>query len=99
MNNQTVIQSEALIKIGIFVCFHLSFVSYNQYFYLVKNKNKKGTRKIVDLGHISCEHHLYIIAGIEMMSLIRKSNADIQNTLVVGLGGGGLCSFVANYIK
>lgn len=70
LNNEFVIQSEALVK-------------------LTKKKNK--TKKVVDLTYLACQHHLYMTFGTVAATKSKKEGA---NVLVVGLGGGGLCTFI-----
>ncbi|XP_055375770.1 eEF1A lysine and N-terminal methyltransferase homolog [Condylostylus longicornis] len=58
----------------------------------IKRKNKE--EKIINLDYLACEHHIYITIGINMATkFIQKRKVD-DKILVVGLGGGGLCSFV-----
>ncbi|KAL1123784.1 hypothetical protein AAG570_001557 [Ranatra chinensis] len=61
---------------------------------------KKGgdNRLSVDRFHLSCAHHSLMAAGV---SLLTESNDDSgsQRLLVVGLGGGGLCSFLTAVFK
>ena len=49
---------------------------------------------MVDHGYLSCEHHLYMTFGTYMAT--RNEQEDI---VVVGLGGGGLCSFLQESLK
>ncbi|KAM7351156.1 eEF1A lysine and N-terminal methyltransferase homolog [Cochliomyia hominivorax] len=74
LNNQFVIQSEAVVKI-------------------IKPKGK-NERKKIDFGYLACQHHLYMSVGAQMAIGGAKQNDELKNVLVVGLGGGGLCSFL-----
>lgn len=65
LNNQSVIQSEALMK-------------------KVKNKT------FVDFSYLSCQHHVFMILGIQATKL---------KNLVIGLGGGGLVNYIYHYLK
>lgn len=68
LNNQSVIQSEALLK-----------------------QVKKKT--VVDFNHLSCQHHVYMILGIESV------NPSNLKNLVIGLGGGGLHNYLNQNLK
>lgn len=54
-------------------------------------KSKRGKRRqVVDLYSLTCQHHVYMSAAA---NLSRKSNV-----VVLGLGGGGLCSFLHKFL-
>lgn len=53
---------------------------------------KKGI--VADHNHLSCQHHVYLIAGMIMME-----NAKNLKNLVIGLGGGGLLTFIYHHLK
>jgi spermidine synthase len=69
LNNQSVIQSEALVK-------------------EVKKK------KFIDFSFLSCQHHSFMILGLHAVQNTKK----LRN-LVIGLGGGGLVSYIYHYLK
>ncbi|XP_023292079.2 eEF1A lysine and N-terminal methyltransferase homolog [Lucilia cuprina] len=75
LNNQFVVQSEALVK-------------------TIKTKDQKLERKIIDIGYLACQHHLYMSVGVQLATAGPVQNNELKNVLVVGLGGGGLCSFL-----
>lgn len=77
LNNQFVIQSEALVK-------------------EVKKKKNNKSRKVIDLTYLACQHHLYMTFGTVAATKSKKQGA---NALVVGLGGGGLCTFIQQVSK
>ncbi|XP_075214630.1 eEF1A lysine and N-terminal methyltransferase homolog isoform X2 [Lycorma delicatula] len=54
------------------------------------------TSKIVDILYLSCDHHVFMTAGISMAS-INSNNSNIR-VLIIGLGGGGLCMFIRKYL-
>ena len=54
----------------------------------------KPERKKIDFGYLACQHHLYMSVGVQMATTGAKPNEEPKNVLVVGLGGGGLCSFL-----
>lgn len=51
-------------------------------------------RKRIDFGYLACQHHLYMSVGVQMVVGNLKPADETKNVLVVGLGGGGLCSFL-----
>ena len=55
-------------------------------------KIKKGI--VADHNHLSCQHHIYLILGMLMME-----NKNNLRNLVVGLGGGGLLTFIFHHVK
>ena len=74
LNNQAVVQSEALMK-------------------SIRIKNKP--QMVVDYGYLACEHHILMVIGI----LISSRIVNERDSLIVGLGGGGLCNFIIRYLK
>lgn len=57
---------------------------------LMRVKNKT----VVDFRVLSCDHHIFMIAGL----LSIKSSRKLTN-LIIGLGGGGLLNFIHRYLK
>jgi spermidine synthase len=56
---------------------------------------KRLKKKVVaDHNHLSCQHHIYLILGVLMM----ENPSNLQN-LVIGLGGGGLLTFIYHNLK
>lgn len=51
-------------------------------------KTKGGSKTVIDKTYLSCQHHLYMAVGLNLVD-----KADGRN-LIVGLGGGALCSFI-----
>lgn len=62
----------------------------------VKVKNKKEFK--VDHGFLGCQHHLYMIAGIQTSIKLNKTSKD-SDCLLIGLGSGGLSSYITKYLK
>ncbi|CAH0557061.1 unnamed protein product [Brassicogethes aeneus] len=57
-------------------------------------RTRKGQLKeIVDLTYLTCKHHVYMSLGAHLA-------VSAQNNLlaVIGLGGGGLCSFLHKFL-
>ncbi|KAH8400549.1 hypothetical protein KR222_006179 [Zaprionus bogoriensis] len=60
----------------------------------VKIKGKKDRKKI-DVGYLACQHHLFMSVGVQLaVSAQSPKKAAQKDVLVIGLGGGGLCSFL-----
>ncbi|OXU27110.1 hypothetical protein TSAR_005725 [Trichomalopsis sarcophagae] len=55
---------------------------------------RKKTKYIVDPHYVACDHHLYMSVGLKT-ALKNKSNGE---AVIIGLGGGGLCTFIQQYI-
>jgi spermidine synthase len=69
LNNQSVIQSEALMK-----------------------PSKK--KMVIDFSFLSCQHHTYMILGMQSVPPLSKFK-----NLLIGLGGGGLVNYIHHYLK
>lgn len=55
-------------------------------------KSRKGKpRKVVDAGYLASEYLIYMVVGVSLG--MAKATAECQ-VLIIGLGGGGLCSFL-----
>nr|XP_016941888.1 eEF1A lysine and N-terminal methyltransferase homolog [Drosophila suzukii] len=60
----------------------------------IKIKGKKERKKI-DFGYLACQHHLYMSVGVQLATTLQNPRKDVEkDVLVIGLGGGGLCSFL-----
>ncbi|XP_017469332.1 PREDICTED: methyltransferase-like protein 13 [Rhagoletis zephyria] len=59
----------------------------------IKLKGKKERKKI-DFGYLACQHHLYMSAGVQLVTGLKNNANEFRDVVVVGLGGGGLCSFL-----
>jgi hypothetical protein len=54
-------------------------------------KSRKGKpKKVVDVGYLACEHHTYMTVGVALA----VPDGIECNIAVIGLGGGGLCTFL-----
>lgn len=49
-------------------------------------------KKIIDPGFLACEHHIYMSLGVSSLTNIKED----REALVIGLGGGGLCTFLTH---
>ncbi|XP_044267613.1 eEF1A lysine and N-terminal methyltransferase homolog [Tribolium madens] len=57
-------------------------------------KTRKGPKEIVDLAHLTCKHHIYMSVATSMACMDKEKGSVV----VVGLGGGGLCSFLGKFL-
>ncbi|XP_018578007.1 methyltransferase-like protein 13 [Anoplophora glabripennis] len=58
-------------------------------------KSRKGiTKEIVDLTYLTCNHHIYMSVAAHVACRDKKKSTVV----VVGLGGGGLCSFMHKFL-
>lgn len=78
--------------------YFLNCMKMMQYCCLGKGKGKKN-RKRIDFSYLACKHHLYMSVGVQMAAGVAKTLKDPkklyrQSALVIGLGGGSLCSFL-----
>lgn len=61
----------------------------SQLFLAVKSRKGKS-KKVIDAGYLACEHHTYMTVGVALAA----SDGAECNVAVIGLGGGGLCTFL-----
>lgn len=47
-------------------------------------------RNVIDITHLACEYHKYMTLGVSMVA----TDHSPFNALVIGLGGGGLCTYI-----
>lgn len=58
-------------------------------------KSRKGVAKeIVDLTYLTCNHHIYMSMAAHLVCRDKKKSSIV----VIGLGGGGLCSFMHKFL-
>lgn len=58
-------------------------------------KTRKGAvKEVVDLIYLTCRHHVYM--ALATRAACRENNK--ANVAVIGLGGGGLCSFLHKFL-
>ncbi|GAB0099541.1 methyltransferase-like protein 13 [Sergentomyia squamirostris] len=66
-------------------------------------KRGKNRTKVIDKSYLGCQHHLFMTMGVQMsnklMSMGKATKKKRLNTLLIGLGGGGLCVFMQQCIK
>ncbi|XP_058793465.1 eEF1A lysine and N-terminal methyltransferase homolog isoform X2 [Phymastichus coffea] len=56
---------------------------------------RKKSKYIVDPHFVACDHHLYMTVGLKT-ALQTNDNGEI---VIIGLGGGGLCTFIRQYMS
>ncbi|XP_055540802.1 eEF1A lysine and N-terminal methyltransferase homolog [Wyeomyia smithii] len=77
LNNQSVVQSEAMVKV---------------------KKQKSKLEKVIDPGYLACQHHLYMTIGVHL-AISLDAAAAAKDVMIIGLGGGGLCTFIRQCLK
>ncbi|PSN48593.1 hypothetical protein C0J52_14657 [Blattella germanica] len=58
--------------------------------FIVPQGRQGKPKKVIDVGYLACEHHTYMTVGVALAS----PEGVESNIVVIGLGGGGLCSFL-----
>ncbi|GFG39691.1 hypothetical protein Cfor_05238 [Coptotermes formosanus] len=54
-------------------------------------KSRKGKpKKVIDVGYLACDYHTYMTVGVALAA----PDGMECNIAVIGLGGGGLCTFL-----
>lgn len=64
--------------------------------------NQKGGQQktVPDNSYLACTHHLYMTVGIKStLPLNSKKSTSFNDVLLIGLGGGGLCTFLNYFLK
>ncbi|XP_055638617.1 eEF1A lysine and N-terminal methyltransferase homolog isoform X2 [Toxorhynchites rutilus septentrionalis] len=66
---------------------------------IVRGKGKSmESKKVVDPGYLACQHHLYMTTGVHLATELGPHD-DNKSVMVVGLGGGGLCTFIHKCLR
>ncbi|XP_058120843.1 eEF1A lysine and N-terminal methyltransferase homolog [Anopheles ziemanni] len=90
--NQSVVQSEAALK-------------------MARVRGSRAPQKVVDPGYLACQHHLFMTVGVQLatrLTMAQKTANETKTTsppssstavAVIGLGGGGLCTFIRECLK
>ncbi|KAH3791689.1 hypothetical protein DPMN_145178 [Dreissena polymorpha] len=64
----------------------------------VKKKGKgRQTVMVVDKSYLACQHHLTMVAGLSCVASLPTLLDDQLSVLLIGLGGGGLPSFMHQF--
>ncbi|KAK9879389.1 hypothetical protein WA026_006458 [Henosepilachna vigintioctopunctata] len=62
---------------------------------LKEYKNRKGiVKEVADLNYLTCKHHSPMILG-SYIACTKKPNSSVA---ILGVGGGGLCSFLNKFL-
>lgn len=102
LSNQFAIQSEALIKTGRFSII-MKFTKSAGYhvnecaILTVKDKSNKRVKKIIEPSYLACQHHLYMTVGINVA--LKPKKRTTGQVAIIGLGGGGLCTFIRQVLR
>ncbi|XP_053676272.1 eEF1A lysine and N-terminal methyltransferase homolog [Anopheles nili] len=85
LTNQSVVQSEAALK-------------------MARVRGSRAAQKVIDPGYLACQHHLYMTVGVQLAASLDPPRNDGKpstccSVAVVGLGGGGLCTFIRECLK
>lgn len=105
LSNQFVIQSEALIKTGTFFRARQGYNFDCEKFRLIRTfvthavKVKNQMQKTIDPNYLACQHHLYMTLGVNLMVQQKRKPSSKVEVAVIGLGGGGLCTFMRQCLK
>lgn len=56
--------------------------------------------KVIEPTYLACQHHLYMTLGVHFIKALNgtKSKKNVS-CAVIGLGGGGLCTFMHRLLK
>lgn len=70
----------------------------------VRNKSKQLVKKVIDPSYLACQHHLYMTVGVNLLLAGQTSRGALNKlepveVAVIGLGGGGLCTFMRETLK
>lgn len=103
LSNQFAIQSEALIKTGMFCNMRKPSTRYKcklthfQNVSIAKDKGSKKVKKIIEPSYLACQHHLYMTIGINVP--LKPKRRTTGQVAIIGLGGGGLCTFIRQVLR
>ena len=75
---------------GLSVWKYFCIILYNCTWMLTVKSRKGKPKKVIDIGYLACEHHVYMTVGVAL----GLSEAAEGTIAVIGLGGGGLCTFL-----
>ncbi|XP_052869335.1 eEF1A lysine and N-terminal methyltransferase homolog [Anopheles cruzii] len=62
-------------------------------------RGSRAPQKVVDPGQLACQHHLYMTIGVQLAVKLTEDTQAVTPVAIVGLGGGGLCTFVRECLK
>ena len=76
--------------------FYFLFWTWQSRFSLTVKSRKGISRVVVDTSYLGCDHHVFMGVGV---SMALKAKVKGGQVLVIGLGGGGLCTYLHNCFK
>lgn len=56
-------------------------------------------KNIIDPNYLACQHHLYMTLGVNLMVQQKRKPPRKVEVAVIGLGGGGLCTFMRQCLR
>uniref|UniRef100_A0A182Q043 eEF1A lysine and N-terminal methyltransferase homolog n=1 Tax=Anopheles farauti TaxID=69004 RepID=A0A182Q043_9DIPT len=65
---------------------------------MARVRGSRAPQKVIDPGYLACQHHLFMTVGVRLAVNVSPANQDCP-VAVVGLGGGGLCTFIRECLK
>lgn len=68
-------------------------------FIAVRGKDKKVQKKVIEPTYLACQHHLFMTVGIDFIKAVGTKSKKNTNCAIIGLGGGGLCTFIHRILK
>lgn len=64
-----------------------------------KKKGKKTEKLTIDCGYLACQHHVSMVTGLGFVPNIQDLKEGELSLLLIGLGGGGLATFLHQHFK
>ncbi|ETN61319.1 CGI-01 protein [Anopheles darlingi] len=65
---------------------------------MARVRGSRAPQKVVDPGHLACQHHLYMTIGVQLAMKLAATQPT-PPIAIVGLGGGGLCTFIRECLQ
>ncbi|KFB38679.1 AGAP008472-PA-like protein [Anopheles sinensis] len=75
---------------------------------MARVRGSRAPQKVVDPGYLACQHHLFMTVGVQLATRLTQKTTSPPSSLsssaaasvaVIGLGGGGLCTFIRECLK
>uniref|UniRef100_A0A182M3C0 eEF1A lysine and N-terminal methyltransferase homolog n=1 Tax=Anopheles culicifacies TaxID=139723 RepID=A0A182M3C0_9DIPT len=68
---------------------------------MARVRGSRTAQKVIDPGYLACQHHLFMTVGVQLAANMTNAPGTSNNcpVAVVGLGGGGLCTFIRECLK
>ncbi|XP_035916932.1 eEF1A lysine and N-terminal methyltransferase homolog isoform X2 [Anopheles stephensi] len=65
---------------------------------MARVRGSRAAQKVIDPGYLACQHHLFMTVGVQLAANMTSPSKPCP-VAVVGLGGGGLCTFIRECLK